>query len=96
MTLARVADAAAAGEESVVAAGARDDLQGAAPLELSHRICPAGEALVDIGGELDIATAGRAARYVRQAIDRHRGPLTADLGPRWVSAMPVAWALCCI
>jgi hypothetical protein len=52
----RVADAAA-DQETSVTAGALDDLQGAAPLELSHRICPAGGAVVDIGGELDIATA---------------------------------------
>ncbi len=75
----RVADAAAK-EETIVTAGSLDDLQGAVPLELSHRIGSAGEAVVDISGELDIATAGLAVRYVRQVIDRHRGPLTVDLG----------------
>jgi hypothetical protein len=50
---------------------------------------------VDIGGELDIAAADLAARHVRQVIDRHHGPVIADLA-RWVSAMPVAWAPCCV
>ena len=62
-----------------MAAGALDDLPGAAPLELGHRISPAGGAVVDLGGELDIATAGLAVRYVRQVIDRHRGPVTVDV-----------------
>jgi anti-anti-sigma factor len=66
-------------EEATTVAGARDGLQAAAPLQLSHRILPAGEAVVDIGGELDIATAEAAVRYVRQVIDRHCGPVTVDL-----------------
>jgi anti-sigma B factor antagonist len=77
--LTRVADGAAAAEETIVAAGTYDDLPWAAPLELSYRIGPAGEAVVELGGELDIATAGRAVRYVRGVIDRHRGPVTVDL-----------------
>ena len=56
-----------------------DDLQGAAPLRLSHQITRAGEAVVDICGELDIATAEVAVRYVRHVIDRHHGPVIADL-----------------
>ncbi len=77
--LTRMADAAAAGRDAFVAAGARDDLRGPAQLELSHRICLAGGAVVDIGGELDTATADLAVRYVRQVIDRRRGPVTVDL-----------------
>jgi anti-sigma B factor antagonist len=50
-----------------------------APLKLSHRICPAGEAIVDLDGELDIASAEAAASYVKNVIDRHRGPVTVDL-----------------
>jgi len=76
--LTQVADARA-GEEATAEAGAQDDLQGAAPLELSHRISPAGEAIVDIGGELDIATAEPAVSYVRQVIDRHRRTVIVDL-----------------
>ena len=48
-------------------------------LRLSHRISPAGEAIAGIGGELDIATADVAVRYVRLVIDRHGGPLIVDL-----------------
>ncbi len=78
MTITVVADAAA-DEETIVTAAARGNLPGAAPLELSHRVCLAGEAVVGIGGELDIATAGLATRYVRQVIDGHGGPVTVDL-----------------
>jgi anti-sigma B factor antagonist len=75
---AQVADTRAV-EEATTVAGARDDLYAAAPLELSHRISPAGEAVVDIGGELDIATAEPAVRYVSQVIGRHRRPVIVDL-----------------
>jgi len=48
-------------------------------MELNHRICPAGEAVVDLGGDLDILSAEVAVNYVRDVIDRHRGPVTVDL-----------------
>jgi anti-anti-sigma factor len=48
-------------------------------LELSHRILPAGEAVVGIGGELDFATAEMAVRYVSHVIDGHHGPVIVDL-----------------
>jgi anti-anti-sigma factor len=51
----------------------------AASLELSHRILPTGEAVARIGGELDVATADLASRYVTQVIDRHPGPVVVDL-----------------
>jgi hypothetical protein len=44
-----VTDARAA-EEEVVAA-ARDELERTAPMKLDHRICPTGEAVVDLGGD---------------------------------------------
>ena len=75
--LTRMADARASG--NAILAGFQDDLEGAAPLRLGHRIAPGGEAVVDICGELDIATAEVAVRYVRDVIDRHRGPVIADL-----------------
>lgn len=65
--------------ETVVTAGAEDDLWKAAPLELGHRILPTGEAAVHIGGELDIATAETAVRYVKNVIDSHHGPVIVDL-----------------
>jgi anti-sigma B factor antagonist len=49
------------------------------PLELSHRILDTGEATVEIGGELDVATADAAFRYVRQIIDRNGGPVVVSL-----------------
>lgn len=76
---AQVADARPV-EEAIAVAGAQDDRPAAAPLKLGHRILPTGEAVVDVGGELDIATAEPAVRYVRQVIDRHRGlPVIVDL-----------------
>jgi anti-anti-sigma factor len=74
----RVADAAA-DEKTSVPAEALDDLAGAPPLTLSHRIRPAGGVVVSIAGELDICHAGPAVRYVTQVIDRCRGPVTVDL-----------------
>ena len=64
--------------EEVVAA-VPEDLERPAPLELSHRIGPAGEAVVDLGGELDILSSEVAVTYVRDVIDRHRGPVTVNL-----------------
>jgi anti-anti-sigma factor len=58
---------------------AQDHPLGTAPLELSHWICPTGGAVVDLGGELDIASAEVAVSYVRDVIDRHRGPVIVDL-----------------
>ena len=57
---------------------AQDDPQETAPLELSHRICSTGEAVVDLG-ELDIVSAEVAVSYVRDVIDRYLGPVIVDL-----------------
>src|SRR5580704_3627148 len=62
-----------------VTGAAHGDQQRTVPLELSHRISPAGEAIVDLGGELDIASAEAAVSYVRDVIDRHRRPMIVDL-----------------
>jgi anti-anti-sigma factor len=48
-------------------------------LRLSHRVLPTGEATVEIGGELDVGTADTASRYVKEIIDRHRGPVVVSL-----------------
>lgn len=64
--------------EEVIGA-AHGDQQRTVPLELSHRISLAGEAIVDLAGELDIASAEVAVSYVRDVIDRHRRPVIADL-----------------
>ena len=62
-----------------VAVAAPDDPPGTPVLELSHRICPTGEAVVDLGGELDCASAEAAVCYVRDVIDRYRRPVIVDL-----------------
>jgi anti-sigma B factor antagonist len=49
------------------------------PLGLTHRIYPDGHAVAVIRGELDAATADQAYEYVRQVIDRSRGPVGVDL-----------------
>ena len=64
-------------EEVVVAA--QDDLKRTAPMELSHRHCPTGEAVVALGGDLDILSAEVAVNYVRDVIDRYGGPVTVNL-----------------
>jgi hypothetical protein len=58
-----------------------------ASLELSHRILPTGEPVAVTGGELDIATADAAVRYVAQVIDPHHGPVVVDL----TVASPSPW-----
>ena len=71
-----VAQERAVGE---VAVAAQDDPRETTPLKLSHRICPTGETVVDLGGELDCAGAEAAVCYVRDVIDRHPGPVIVDL-----------------
>jgi anti-anti-sigma factor len=63
----------------IIVAEGHDARRTAASLKLSHRILPTGEAVAAIGGELDIATAGTAVRYLTQIIDRHHGPVVVDL-----------------
>jgi anti-sigma B factor antagonist len=75
--LTQMPDTRAQGKAS--ASGGDDDPQGAAPLRLSHRVARTGEAVVEIRGELDIATAAVAVTYVIHVIDHHRGPVIADL-----------------
>lgn len=53
--------------------------QATVPLELSCRISPAGEAIVDLGGELDIGSAEAAVSYVRDVVNRHHRPVVVDL-----------------
>ena len=52
----------------------QDDL-----IQLSCQVCPDGLAVVTIGGDLDLATVDRTVRYVSDVIDRHDGPISADL-----------------
>jgi anti-anti-sigma factor len=66
-------------EQTIIVADGQHDRRTAASLELSHQILPTGEAVATIGGELDIATADTAVKYFTQVIDRHHGPVIADL-----------------
>ena len=58
---------------------AQNDGERTAPLAMSHRIGATGEAIVELRGELDIASADVAVRYVGDVINRHHGPVIADL-----------------
>jgi anti-anti-sigma factor len=48
-------------------------------IRLSCHACADGLAVVALGGDLDLATADRTAQYVNDIIDRHDGPVSADL-----------------
>jgi anti-sigma B factor antagonist len=57
------------------------------PLELSHRVLDAGGAAVELGGELDVATADAAFGYVSEIIDHLGGPVVVSLaGVRFCDA----------
>ena len=59
------------------------------PLELSHRVLDTGGAAVELGGELDVATADAAFGYVSEIIDHLGGPVVVSLhlpGYRYRSA----------
>ena len=58
---------------------ARGDVQEPPPLELSYRILPDGQALVCLGGDLDIVSADAAVAYVSAVIDQCQVPLAVDL-----------------
>lgn len=49
---------------------AHDNLETTAPLKLSHQVRPTGEAVVELSGDLDIATAEMAVSYVSDLIER--------------------------
>jgi anti-anti-sigma factor len=51
----------------------------AAPIQMSCRLAADGRAVVALRGELDLATVDRVVRYVSDVIDRHNGPVSADL-----------------
>ncbi len=48
-------------------------------INLSCQVSADGLATVTVRGDLDLATADRTVRYVADVIDRHDGPVSADL-----------------
>jgi anti-anti-sigma factor len=68
---------------ATAAAGVATDRPAECPgddlIQLSCEVCPEGLATVTIRGDLDLATADRTAQYVTDVIDRHDGPVSADL-----------------
>jgi anti-sigma B factor antagonist len=50
------------------------------PIQLSCRLSADGHAVIAMRGDLDLATVDRVVSYVSDIIDRHDGPVSADLG----------------
>jgi len=65
---------AAATEPAAAGEDRPDDL-----IRLGYRIGPDGLVVVAIDGDLDLATVDQTVRYVSDIIDRHDGPISADL-----------------
>jgi anti-sigma B factor antagonist len=71
-----VAEARAVGEAVVPA---QHEHERPASLKLSHQTSPTGETVVELRGELDMASADAAIGYVGAIIERRRGPVAVDL-----------------
>ena len=63
----------------VAAAEAAKAARRDVPMQLSCQISADGHAVVAMRGELDLATVDRVVSYVTDVIDRHDGPVIADL-----------------
>ena len=50
------------------------------PMQLSCQLSADGHAVIAMRGDLDLATVDRVVGYVTDVIDRHDGPVSADLG----------------
>ena len=72
-----VEDAVTAAQDNLERTG--PNLERTGPLELSHQISPTGETVVELAGELDIASAEAAVSYITDILDRHGGPVIVDL-----------------
>jgi anti-sigma B factor antagonist len=76
----RSGDRTVVAAQSLEATGpARGDDPEPLAAELSYRISTEGEAVVSIGGELDIVNADVTVGYVADVIDQCLGPLAVDL-----------------
>ena len=65
--------------ETRVRRAATDAVGAAAQIQMSCRVSADGRAVIALRGELDLATVDRVVRYVSDVIDRHNGPVSADL-----------------
>lgn len=66
-------------DEAAVRAGAIDAGPHDVPIQLSCQISADGHAVIAMRGDLDLATVDRVVRYVSEVMDRHNGPVRADL-----------------
>jgi len=76
---ARTGNGAAARRAAAAAATAADADRQADLIRLGCQISSDGLAVVTIAGDLDLATVDETVRYVNDVIDRHDGPVSADL-----------------
>jgi anti-anti-sigma factor len=68
------------GDGETSARRAAMDAGGAAvPMQMSCQLSADGRAVIALRGELDLATVDQVVRYVSDVIDRHDGPVSADL-----------------
>jgi anti-sigma B factor antagonist len=65
--------------ETRVRRAATDAVGAAAPMQMTCRFSADGHAVIALRGELDLATVDRVVRFVSDVIDRHDGPVSADL-----------------
>jgi anti-sigma B factor antagonist len=71
--------ALASHDEAAVSVAAADAGGNDVPIHLSCQLIADGHALIVVRGDLDLATVDRVVRYVSDVIDRHEGPVSADL-----------------
>ena len=76
---ARTGNGAAARRAAAAAATAAEADRQADLIRLGCHISSDGLAVVTIAGDLDLATVDETVRYVSDVIDRHDGPVSADL-----------------
>ncbi len=72
-------DRAAPDGGSYGAMSAMTDFAQAMQLEMSYQVTDDGKAMVQVRGELDIATADQAYAYLRDVVDHGDGPVIMDL-----------------
>jgi anti-sigma B factor antagonist len=66
-------------DEAMARPAASDAGAAGVPMQLSCQLSAGGHAVVVLRGELDLATVDLVVRFVSDVIDRHDGPVIADL-----------------